>query len=88
MNNKKLVLSAAIAGLAGFALSGTPALADHHEKGGKVACYGSNACKGKSACKTAHNECKGHNKCKGHGKEMMSEKDCKAKGGKTEEAHS
>jgi len=49
---------------------------------GTVKCGGTNACKGHSACKTATNACKGQNSCKGKGFEVMSAKDCEAKGGK------
>jgi hypothetical protein len=49
-----------------------------------VHCTGVNACKGKSDCKTASNACKGMNACKGKGMNVMSEKDCTAKGGKVE----
>lgn len=74
-----LVIAAAAASL--FAAA-PAAMADKHE--GKVHCTGVNACKGKSECKTASNACKGMNACKGKGMMVMSEKDCKAKGGKVE----
>jgi hypothetical protein len=48
----------------------------------KVNCAGVNACKGKSECAGSKNGCAGQNECKGQGWMSMSEKDCKAKGGK------
>ena len=48
----------------------------------KVHCQGVNACKGKSGCHTASNACAGQNGCKGKGWVEMTEKECKAKGGK------
>jgi hypothetical protein len=50
-----------------------------------VACVGINACKGQGACATASNACAGQNACKGHGMLKVSEKECKAKGGKVME---
>ena len=44
-------------------------------------CMAGNACKGQSACKGGANSCKGLNACKGTGFSMMSEAQCKAKGG-------
>jgi hypothetical protein len=81
MNAKKLTgiaLATAAAGL--FATATVPAVAAKHM--GNVHCEGVNACKGKSDCATASNACKGQNACKGKGMNVMSEKDCKAKGGK------
>ena len=46
-----------------------------------VKCHGTNACKGQSACKGGASACKGLNACKGQGFSMMSEAQCKAKGG-------
>jgi hypothetical protein len=48
----------------------------------KVHCQGVNSCKGKSACNSATNGCAGQNSCKGKGWLSLSEKECKAKGGK------
>jgi hypothetical protein len=48
----------------------------------KVHCQGVNACKGKSGCHSASNACAGQNGCKGKGWVEMTEKECKAKGGK------
>ena len=77
-----LAIATAAAGL--FAAASIPSLAVAAEAG-MVNCTGVNACKGKSSCKTADNACKGLNSCKGKGMVEMSEKDCKTKGGKTEE---
>lgn len=49
---------------------------------GMVKCTGVNECKGKGACKGDGNGCSGQNGCKGKGWVKMSDKDCKAKGGK------
>lgn len=84
MNAKKLsgiALATAAAGL--FATATIPANAAKHE--GNVHCYGVNACKGKTDCATSSNACKGMNSCKGKGWVNMSAKDCKEKGGTTEE---
>jgi hypothetical protein len=72
-----LILAAAAAGV--FA---TTPVAVSAADAGKVHCLGVNGCKGKGDCKTASNACKGMNACKGKGMVSMSEKDCKAKGGK------
>jgi len=83
MNNAKMITGLAIAAAAAAMFVATPAaMAAKHE--GKVHCTGVNACKGKSDCKTASNACKGMNACKGKGMNIMSEKDCTAKGGKVE----
>ena len=83
MNNVKKITGLAIAAAAAAMFVAAPAaMAAKHE--GNVHCTGVNACKGKSDCKTASNACKGMNACKGQGMNPMSEKDCKAKGGKVE----
>jgi hypothetical protein len=83
MNNAKMITGLAIAAAAAAMFATAPAaMAAQHE--GKVHCTGVNACKGKSDCKTASNACKGQNACKGKGMNVMSEKDCTAKGGKIE----
>jgi len=74
-----LVIAAAAAGV----FAATPAAVSAGEAG-KVHCLGVNGCKGKGDCKTASNACKGMNACKGKGMSIMSDKDCKAKGGKIE----
>jgi hypothetical protein len=78
MTNKGALIAAMAAGL--FS-AGAPLLASAADAA-KIHCEGVNACKGKSACSTASNGCAGQNGCKGKGWVEMSEKDCKAKGGK------
>lgn len=57
--------------------------AEKKDKAGKmVNCQGINACKGQSACMTKDSSCSGMNACKGQGWLKVSEKECKAKGGK------
>lgn len=76
-----VALATAAAGL--FAATGlSPAYAAKEE--GKVHCLGVNACKGKSDCATATNACKGQNTCQGKGMLILSEKECKEKGGRVE----
>ena len=72
-----LAAAAATLFLAGAVVStvSTPAAAAQ----GK--CMAANACKGQSACKGGASACKGLNACKGQGFSMMSEAQCKAKGG-------
>mgnify|MGYP003546492488 FL=1 len=83
MNNATKITGLAIAAAAAAMFMAPPAAnAAKHE--GNVHCTGVNACKGKSDCKTASNACKGMNACKGKGMNVMSEKDCTAKGGKVE----
>lgn len=62
-------------------LSGAP-LAASAKDTTKVHCEGVNSCKGKSACNGANNSCKGQNSCKGKGWLEITEKECKARGGK------
>ena len=83
MNTANKITGLAIAAAAAAMFIAAPA-ANAAKQEGKVHCTGTNACKGKSECKTASNACKGANACKGKGMESMSEKDCKAKGGKME----
>ena len=80
--NRRLVSAAIATAAAALFATGVVSTATAQEV--KVKCYGANACKGKSECKTAANAYKGMNACKGKGMEAMSEKDCKAKGGKVE----
>jgi len=85
MNTANKITGLAIAAAAAAMFAMVPvAQAAKHE--GMVHCTGVNGCKGKSECKTASNACKGQNSCKGNGMMTMSEKDCKAKGGKMEMA--
>ena len=73
--NKTAVLAAAAAALF---LSGSAALADHHEGEAKVKCEGVNSCKGHGSCATAKNECAGKNGCKGQGIMEMTQAECDA----------
>ena len=82
MNAKQLTGLALAAAAASMFAMAPAAYAAKHE--GKVHCTGVNACKGKGDCKTASNACKGMNACKGQGMNIMSEKECKEKGGMIE----
>ena len=79
MTTKGALVAAMAAGL--FSAS-APLIASAADSD-KVHCQGVNACKGKSGCHTATNACAGQNGCKGKGWVEMTEKECKAKGGKT-----
>jgi hypothetical protein len=78
MSTKGALIAAMAAGL--FTV-GAPLLANAGDAA-KVHCEGANACKGKGSCHSAANSCAGKNGCKGKGWTDMSEKDCKAAGGK------
>lgn len=78
MTHKGAIIAAMAAGL--FS-AGAP-LAASAADSAKVHCQGVNSCKGKSACATAKSGCSGQNGCKGQGWIEMTEKECKAKGGK------
>jgi hypothetical protein len=78
MATKGTMIAAMAAGMF-MAAAATPALA---ADSAKVHCQGVNSCKGKSACNSATNSCAGQNSCKGKGWIEMTEKECKAKGGK------
>jgi hypothetical protein len=78
MTHKGALIAAMAAGLLG---AGAPLVASAADAA-KVHCQGVNACKGQSACSSASNTCSGQNGCKGKGWVEMSEKDCRAKGGK------
>src|SRR5258708_33832394 len=47
-----------------------------------VACLGVNSCKGQSACKSFDHDCQAMNTCKGKGFILITENECKQKGGK------
>lgn len=86
MNNKALILSAAVAGLMATAHAKDAkkaAPADHKPvaAAGMGECHGVNTCKGTGACGGQGHECAGKNSCKGKGWVSMSEADCKAKKG-------
>ena len=78
MSNRGAMIAALAAG---FFSAGAPMAASAADSA-KVHCEGVNSCKGKSACATATSGCAGQNACKGKGWIEMSEKECKAKGGK------
>ncbi len=78
MSNKGALIAALAAGFFG---AGAPLVASAADSA-TVHCQGVNACRGKSACSSASNGCSGQNGCKGKGWIELSEKDCKAKGGK------
>jgi hypothetical protein len=78
MSTKGALIAAMAAGLFTAA---APVLASAADAA-KVHCEGANACKGKGSCHGAANACAGKNGCKGKGWTEMSEKDCKAAGGK------
>jgi uncharacterized membrane protein len=78
MTTKGALIAAMAAGLLGAATPLVAGAADSDQ----VKCFGVNACKGKGACHGAGNGCAGQNACKGKAWIMMSEKECKAKGGK------
>ena len=75
---KGAIIAALAAGLFGAATPIPASAADS----AKVRCQGANDCKGKSACMTASSGCAGQNSCKGKGWIVISEKECKDKGGK------
>ena len=47
-----------------------------------IACLGANSCKGQSACKSFNHDCQAMNTCKGKGFVLITEDECKQKGGK------
>lgn len=89
-NSKKLLVTAALAGLA---LTGC-ASTDQQAKAETVMCHGVNACKGHGQCGgkvdacsgkngcEAKISCAGKNSCKGKGLVKLSKSECKEKGGK------
>lgn len=86
MKKNNLVLAGAMmTGLLIGMSAPTQVQADHHV--GKTKCYGVNSCKGHGACGGKGTSCAGTNSCKGKGWIQVTEKECKAKGGRlTEEA--
>jgi hypothetical protein len=77
MSTKGAIIAAMAAG---FLSAGVPLIA--HADDAKVKCEGGNSCAGKGSCHGASNSCAGKNGCKGKGWVQMTEKDCKAAGGK------
>lgn len=55
---------------------------DSKDASAMVNCGGVNECKGKGACGGPGHDCAGNNECKGKGWISLSDKECKAKGGK------
>jgi hypothetical protein len=82
-NSNALTIASAVASMfAAQALAGDKPPAPKEAKPAEVHCEGVNSCKGTGACGGAGHGCAGQNACKGQGWVSMSEKDCKAKGGK------
>ena len=87
--SEKLLLSAAVAGLVGTAMTAGSASAAAKKAKTKakaikmevVHCYGVNACKGKGECGGKNHECAGANACKGQGWLNVSREECSSKGG-------
>ena len=82
MKLKGTMIASAALGL--LALGASPALAEHHEGGGKVKCAGINSCAGKGQCGAADgsHDCAGKNSCNGKGwVHAESEAACTEKGG-------
>jgi len=84
--SEKLLLSAAVAGLVGTAMTAGSASAAAKKAKTKakaikmevVHCYGVNACKGKGECGGKGHDCAGLNGCRGQGWLSVPEKSCKA----------
>lgn len=87
MSQNKKSVGATLATAAALLFVTAPTTAAFAEDAPQVPmhCYGINECKGQSTCHTAKNGCAGENNCKGQGVLIMGEKDCKDKGGRTEE---
>lgn len=82
---KGFVIAAAVASLfATSAVAGDKAALKKDAKvAAKVRCENVNECKGKGECGgPSGNSCAGTNECKGKGWIQISEKECKAKGGR------
>ncbi|MEW6433081.1 MAG: hypothetical protein AB1730_16380 [Myxococcota bacterium] len=82
---KGVMLASAVASLFASAALAADKAPKKDAKGtapAEVRCEGVNECKGKGACGGATHGCAGQNECKGKGWVVMSEKECKAKGGK------
>lgn len=75
MNNKTILIGAALATL--VAVGGCAGSA----KASVGQCHGINACRGMGDCGGKGHACAGKNKCKGHGWKKMKSSDCSAKGG-------
>jgi len=78
---KGAMLAAAVA-LAFMANSASAQDSSSNPRPTYVACLGVNSCKGQSMCKSFDHDCQGMNSCKGKGFIMLTEQECKDKGGK------
>lgn len=80
--SKTQLLTAAVAGLMGMALTSAQAGHDHDKKGAKgpelVKCYGVNKCSGHGQCGGANHGCGGKNACKGQGWLHMPKQSCES----------
>ena len=76
MNQKNLMLGAALAGLilAGSSINQAVASGTEVAKG---ECHGVNSCKGKGECGGTGHSCAGKNSCKGKGWVTKTEAECK-----------
>lgn len=81
ISTKGVLMLSAVASLAAYA-GNKPAPAKDKKEAAQVRCEGVNECKGKGACGGATYDCAGNNECKGKGWILLSDADCKAKGGK------
>ena len=84
MDSKKILLAAALSGLAMTANANEASKTkspNNEAQAMEGQCFGVNSCKGKSACHSEKNSCAGTNSCKGKGWLKLSEKDCKTKKG-------
>jgi hypothetical protein len=80
---KGFVIASAVASLfATSALADDKAPKKDSKEAAKVSCSGVNECKAKGSCGGANHDCAGQNECKGKGWVSLTEKECKAKGGK------
>jgi len=79
MKNHKILISAALAGLA---LAGAANAKEGKAKAKDGECHGINGCKGRGECGNKDHACGGQNACKGQGWLKMTEAQCKAKKGK------
>jgi len=75
MNNKKLVIAAAITGMIA---AGSLSLAPTAQAAEKGECHGVNACKGKGECGGKGHACAGKNECAGKGWKQLSKQECEA----------
>lgn len=83
MNNttRGLLVLSAVAALSAQAADKNPAPKKEKEAA-TVRCDGANECKGKGECGSATYACAGNNECKGKGWVVLTEAECKKKGGK------